>query len=406
MRGLVQRVRKSDPDAAEAFQVITRFDGLVAQRASMEELAQVAHDMTQASVQIVDLLHGRRFIFPASTAISQEVPAFDIVQTLLTSDLPPFGAVTRQEFLVAPIQTAAGLVGLVWFRPGVSPREWSETDKVVVERLASSAAINILTESQVSEGISILSPESLTTIISRDVKEGDRRSALARAGLAVPTHLSAMVMLDVGGPVGLQTTVEILAQNMKERGIVFRAGLLGKKAIIVAALPPDGEHDLQNIASAARFPGSLAVLGVGESVDPCDLWRSWEEANLAATLSCWPVQGIQIAHFSDLGSLSVLSALPADRLSDNADVRQLQQLKRQSPNDITLLEHYCETGSMRSVAQRIHLHHSSVDYRLKKISGQLGIDLNQGQGRLRVLLALKLMRLSGNDDAFRQMSEN
>ena len=74
MRGLVQRVRRSDPDAANALAVIAAFDELTASQSPLEELASAAAQLADCSVLVTDLWNGRAV---QVTADGVKRPRFD-----------------------------------------------------------------------------------------------------------------------------------------------------------------------------------------------------------------------------------------------------------------------------------------------------------------------------------------
>lgn len=62
---------------------------------------------------------------------------------------------------------------------------------------------------------------------------------------------------------------------------------------------------------------------------------------------------------------------------------------------MTTLERYLDSGcDARATAERLHLHRTSLYYRLGRIEELTGRDLSAGPDRLELHLALKLARLA------------
>ena len=135
-------------------------------------------------------------------------------------------------------------------------------------------------------------------------------------------------------------------------------------------------------------------VGLGGPGPARDLPSSWNQAVQTVALIAPPDRGVAVSFYSDLGALALLGRLPAQEVDALPDIVALRQLESADPLDLQLLELYCESGSMRTVAQQAHMHHSSVDYRLKRIGKTLDVDLGTSTGRLRALLAVKLLRVA------------
>jgi sugar diacid utilization regulator len=142
---------------------------------------------------------------------------------------------------------------------------------------------------------------------------------------------------------------------------------------------------LATTVDPARFPaGVRAGIGATESPD-----RSWQQARTALRFTT-PRQ--PVVHHDSLGALALLAEVPQEAARDNADVAAITRMA-ESPEDLETLDAYCETGSLRQVADLLHLHHSSVARRLEQIGKTLGIDLTEPTGLTRARLALTAWRL-------------
>jgi sugar diacid utilization regulator len=103
-----------------------------------------------------------------------------------------------------------------------------------------------------------------------------------------------------------------------------------------------------------------------------------------------------VSSYSSLGSLLLLTQIPRAALENDRDLAAIAGLERSRSgvDDLALLVAYCETASMRQTGERLFMHHSSVEYRLRRIEAMLGFSVATPTGRFRALLAATVHRLS------------
>ena len=162
----------------------------------------------------------------------------------------------------------------------------------------------------------------------------------------------------------------------------------------------DVSHQAHQLAASVsrRLPGRPVVqIGVG-SVQP-DLTgarRSAEHARTALrTARLIPELG-GVGVWSELGEYSVLARLDPDALADSPIGEPLDRLIEGDPSGrllqtlATFLDH---AGSIPRTAEALHLHRTSLYYRLNRIARLTGEDLDDGRTRFRLQLALRLVEL-------------
>ena len=91
---------------------------------------------------------------------------------------------------------------------------------------------------------------------------------------------------------------------------------------------------------------------------------------------------------SEAGALSLMRRLPADLILADCDVQRVRAL---APGDRELLRSFLVTGSLRSTAARVHLHHTSVRYRLARIAEAVHLDLADPIVQHRLFVACGLL---------------
>ena len=166
---------------------------------------------------------------------------------------------------------------------------------------------------------------------------------------------------------------------------------------------PSGTHlpqQTQQLAASVsrRLPGRPVVqIGVG-SIQP-DLARAWRSAEHARTAlrtaRLIPELG-GVGVWNELGEYAVLAQLDQDALADTPIAEPLVRLMEGDPSGrlratlTTFLDH---AGSIPRTAESLHLHRTSLYYRLNQIARLTGADLDDGRTRFRLQLALRLIEL-------------
>lgn len=390
MRGLVQRVRRADPDAARSIAVISHFDDLNARQAPLQELARAAAEMTASTVLVWDLLNARSVVMTSDAA-----PSVTTDSAPIRHELPQYGAIEIQGNLYVSIQTAAGSIGVI--RLEKREQEWHDFDFMVAERLAASVAIEAtrVQHQQVAEAR--MDPASLVQLVTTGLDQADVQLALTRAQLPADCKLLVIIVRSRRDVIGPHVAARLVVEGLSASGILARATTIDALGLVVAAHAPGIQDTLMKLCESSEFGDMSLSLGMGTFQNPSNLSQSWEQAVQALNLVSPRGDANTLSVFNDLGALALIGRIPPADVEALPDIAHLRQMVAADPLDLQLLEIYCETASMRMVAQYTHMHHSSVDYRLKRIAKILGFDLGSPSGRLRALLAVKLLRVRDVD---------
>jgi sugar diacid utilization regulator len=181
----------------------------------------------------------------------------------------------------------------------------------------------------------------------------------------------------------------------------------GGGAEITAIVPADGEPRLQRAAEAISreladgLTGFIVTVARSRHVgDPVDLHRAGQEAKLAANVG--EAEGHPILAFEDTGSyrllLPAMSEDPAEleRFYEET-VAPLVAYDEQYETDLlTTVEAYLERdGNVAATAQQLFTHRHTVRYRLERAKDLCGHDVTSTEGREKLGLGLKAMRVLG-----------
>ena len=178
---------------------------------------------------------------------------------------------------------------------------------------------------------------------------------------------------------------------------------------VVVLCPADDEPAVGRVAAVIARELEANVHGftfqIGHSrlaTDPVDLYRAGHEALLAANVAGATQDGVGVLAFDDTGAYRLL--LPA--MSE--DPAELQRFYDETVAPLVAYDDQYETelvktletfldcdGNVANTAQRLFTHRHTVRYRLERVRDLSTLDVNSTEGRERLGLGLKAMRVLG-----------
>jgi sugar diacid utilization regulator len=182
---------------------------------------------------------------------------------------------------------------------------------------------------------------------------------------------------------------------------------------VVVLVPADADVEVRRVADAVARELRAALHGftyaIGHSRpagDPVDLYRAGNEALLAANVAeAGPADedgGPSVLAFEDTGAYRLL--LPA--MSE--DAAELQRFYAETIAPLVAYDEQYETelvqtletfldadGNVAGTAQRLFTHRHTVRYRLERVRDLTGLDVSSTDGREKLGLGLKAMRVLG-----------
>ena len=176
--------------------------------------------------------------------------------------------------------------------------------------------------------------------------------------------------------------------------------------VVVLVPSTDGELARRVIGAVRReleagLPAFALALGRSRVAgDPADLYRAAAEALLAANVA--QAQGVLALNFEETGAyrllLSSMTDNPAELRSFHEEtVAPLLDYDEQYETELvrTLETFLDEDGNVARTAQRLFTHRHTVRYRLERVKELTKLDVSSTEGRERLGLGLKAMRVLG-----------
>jgi hypothetical protein len=207
---------------------------------------------------------------------------------------------------------------------------------------------------------------------------------------------------------GRVLVVALRALRAASSGSVAGMGADDSERGEVTAIVPCGEEsELARAAKTLRMeleaslPGFALTVAHGRwSADPVDLYRGGKEAQLAANVA--EADGLDLLAFEDTGAYRLL--LPA-MSEDPGELERFYQEtvaplaaydEQYETELVATIEAYLEKdGNITPTAEQLFTHRHTVRYRLERVKDLCGHDITSTEGREKLGLGLKAMRVLG-----------
>jgi DNA-binding PucR family transcriptional regulator len=187
-----------------------------------------------------------------------------------------------------------------------------------------------------------------------------------------------------------------------------RAEATGAGAEVVVLVPGADEAPAARAAEAilrelqSSLPGHSFALGRSRvAADPADLHRAGAEALLAANVAAGDAERPVLA-FEETGAYRLLLSAMSE------DPAELQRFYAETVEPLVAYDEQYETGLVQTVeafleadgnvagtAQRLFTHRHTIRYRLERVKELSGLDVGSTDGREKLSLGLKAMRVLG-----------
>ncbi len=320
-----------------------------------------------------------------------------------------------------PLRVADTVVGALHMRVKTQPS--ASMRRLLVTMIASEVE-RVRAPERVSE---TAAADFLRALLKRELTE--REELLARAGglsldldegaSMIVARAHPQVPTDDGWRGRVRAVAERGARAVVSRSIAAqseREGVLGAEVLL---LIPGGEE-----ATAARAAEGILremeaglsgfTFAIGRSriaEDPTDLPRAASEALLAANVAQGSADGAALA-FEQTGAYRLLLSAMSENPSElqrfyGETVEPLVAYDEQYETDLVrTLEAFLEAdGNVAGTAQRLFTHRHTIYYRLERVRELSGLDVSSSDGREKLSLGLKSMRVLGISSAGGPASE-
>lgn len=355
-----------------------------------------------ASANIAQVDEARRFTVSQGRTDPRLVQALEahgvldqIRQTLRPVQIAPMPEVGLElERILAPIVVHGDIYGYVWIIAHDHPL--TDLDRIAISIGATIAALMMLYQESVQSAEASLKGGLLSQLIQG---ETSRAAVLTDQALRYGVDLTRPFVLlliefpdrSAGRGVQMSRRINRLASSREWPAVVGQ--FAGETVMLVQA-------DANILALIEQVRAEINTGGVRIGVSSA---HRGAEAAAVAYQECREALHITrrlgdlrpFAFFDRLGYLHALYRAGADSLVANPYAPVVRRLLDEQQADLfRTLEAYLDAGGNGvQTAETLHIHRSTLNYRLARIAELCGCDLSDPQMRLNLQIALKLLRL-------------
>ncbi|GAA2944358.1 helix-turn-helix domain-containing protein [Microbacterium luteolum] len=243
----------------------------------------------------------------------------------------------------------------------------------------------------------------VTALLHGDVEQRGRAAdELLTGGLLSPAPHYTVITMSAPPPADPSSAALRLVLDRARTAIPAFPSLtavgtvIDGEAILVVPYQIDGER----LAALLTLPAFARLrAGVGGAHSPlADAHRSLREARIAGRGAAVDPMRDRVVHWADLGLDRVLLQLPLEDLTTADLPVPVQQLlvEQSGPDLAETLEAYLDCGcDAQRTAQELHVHRSTLYYRLDRVRAIIDVDLSDGLVRRELHTGLRVATLAG-----------
>ncbi|MEO1663453.1 MAG: PucR family transcriptional regulator ligand-binding domain-containing protein [Chloroflexota bacterium] len=299
----------------------------------------------------------------------------------------------EMERILAPIVVHGDIYGYMWIIADGKPL--TDIDRMAIESGSTVAALMLLHQEAVQSAEASLKGNLLAQLIEGD---GERQSVLHDQSMRYGVDLNApyrMLLVDTPAENGTGNRLyRRVNRFVTEQGWKAVAGQFAGQVVLLL----DGNV---NAVSAAEhlwhwLDVASGCIGIsGEHTAQRDVADAYNECHEVLTIARRIYAGRHVASFDDLGYIHALYHAGAASLHGNPYVKPLRLLRKETTADLfNTLEVYLDHGGNGvATAEALHIHRSTLNYRLQRITQIAAVDLTDPATRLNMQVTLKQMRL-------------
>ena len=418
-----ERISEESLDTvSRALSIQQRLSRLVLEGGGFPELAEMLADQVGHSISIenerfeaiankniAEVDSARRYTIEHGRSNPQLIAALEVeclpkiresLRPIQLPVMPELGL--EMDRLLAPIVVHGEIYGYIWIIADV--RALSPIDMMAIEIGATVAALLMLYQESLQTAEASLKGSLMAQLIEGN---GGRQTILSDQSLRYGLDLRLsyrMLLVSVrdGQPPtstrAYRSINQVLAQNEAQ---AVAAQFAGQVAILA--------QDEQRIDLLARelvetLDGEIGGVAIGISSafsGAGGVGAAHQQCNEALDIAQRTCIGKRIHYFEDLGYIHTLYHAGPASLSQNPQVPILRRLLDERQADLfNTLENYLDAGGNSvQTAEALHIHRSTLNYRLSRIKEICDVDLTSASTRLNLQIALKLMRLFDDTEA-------
>lgn len=338
--------------------------------------------------------HGRtdpRLVNALEAAVLPEIRR--TLQPVFIPRMPHVGL--EMERILAPVVVHGEIYGFVWIIADERPLD--DIDRVAIESAATIAALIMLHQDSIQSAEAAMKGNLLTRLIQGEM-----------SGFNVLTDQALRYGVDLRETFRLlmveypQATSQRILRLYRETNHIVatrdRAAIVGQYAgnmILLIQSTEDPDMIIEDLRSTTSREGKARIGVSGTHSGARQVRLAYTESREVLDITRKLGQHGPNLYFDDLGYIHALYHAGPKALESNPYAPALRLLITGQQADLFhTLEIYLDTGGNGvSAAEALHIHRSTLNYRLSRITEIATVDLSNPTTRMNLQVALKLLRL-------------
>jgi PucR family transcriptional regulator, purine catabolism regulatory protein len=323
-----------------------------------------------------------------------------IRRELRPQQLPPMPDVgLEMERILAPVVVHGAIYGYLWII--ADHHSLSEIDRMAIESGSTIAALIMLYQESIQNAEASLKGSLLARLISGEpVRDTILHDQSLRYGVDLRAPFVVAILAPASQPLTPARLYRGANQLVNDRAWPAVVGQFAGETVMLLQAPDATQAPEQQLVKALRSASGDEALHAAFSAPlrgPEQVPAAYRQARDVLAICGRLGWSAPAVAFGELGYVHTLYAAGPASLQTNPDVAILRRFDDEKHPDLLLtLEAYLDAGGNGvRAAERLHIHRSTLNYRLVRIHAIIGSDLADAQTRTNLLVALKLMRLFG-----------
>lgn len=322
-----------------------------------------------------------------------------IHRTLRPVSLPRMPDVgLEMERILAPVVVHGEVYGYMWII--ADERPLSDLEQMAIESGATIAALMLLRQETVQREEATQRGELLASLLQADAPA--REELLTDRALRYQVDLRQPFRVLVAEATERRLTPRQIRQMTQRLDALPQVLIAGRFAgELVVLVPANADLDaLSRVVLSTLIDEETGGLRVGISAEHrrvIGVAQAHHECRTALLITrrLGGARADQVVRYESLGYLHALYRAGGEALEGNPYADRLRQLRDERHADLfDTLEAYLDSGGNGvATAEALHIHRSTLNYRLARISETCAVDLSDPHTRTNLQIALKLLRL-------------
>lgn len=297
------------------------------------------------------------------------------------------------ERILAPVVVHGDIYGYVWIISHGQPL--TDIDRMAIDSGATIAALMLMYQESVQSAEASLKGGLLSQLIQG---EAGREDVLTDQALRYGVDLARpFVLLLLEYPDHSTTKIVQVYRRVNRLATIHNwSAVVGQFAGQVVILAQAGEtisRLAEQVRAEFQTPIRLGISGIHRGA--AMMSAAYQQCREVLLITERLGSHQPVVYFSHLGYLHALYRAGADSLATNPYAPQVRRLLTEGQTELfTTLEAYLDAGGNGvQTAETLHIHRSTLNYRLERIREIGGFDLSDPLERTNLQIALKLLRL-------------